>query len=568
MAKVGGWEINLKTNQVIWSQEVYAIHEVDLNHIPTIENGVDFYCDDSRPVIQNAVKDAIELGKPFDLQLQIKTARGSIRDVWAMGFVKKQADGTPLSVVGSFQDITERKQAEQKLLRTNRELENATCRANDLAAQAETASIAKSEFLANMSHEIRTPMNGVIGMTSLLLDTQLTHEQRRYAEMVKTSGDSLLAIINDILDFSKIEAGKLVLETLDFNLRSLLEDCVALQAIRAREKGLNCLCSISSDLPVFVSGDPGRLRQILVNLVGNAIKFTERGEVCISVACEDETDQDALIRFSVRDTGIGIPKDKHKLLFTKFTQVDSSTTRKYGGTGLGLSISKQLCELMNGEIGVNSEVGQGTEFWFVVRFKKQPGRKVVASQGYHKVQNIPELVNNATNAEEFRELQYLKESVGTDSFIAVHRLNTDVSTLQGINTGPTVGEMKRRALILLVEDNIINQKVAQAMLQKLGVRVDVVANGLEAIKALESIPYDLVIMDCQMPELDGYEATALIRSEASSVRNHRIPIIAMTANAMQGDQQKCLDAGMNDHIAKPVSAAMLAKTLEKWLPQE
>ena len=273
--------------------------------------------------------------------------------------------------VGLLRDITIRKRAEAELRETNRHLERATARANDMAAQAEMASVAKSQFLANMSHEIRTPMNGVIGMAGLLLDTDLNEEQRRYAEIVRASGESLLGIINDILDFSKIEAKKLDLETLDFDLANLLDDFGATLAFRAHEKGLELLCAIDPEVPTLLKGDPGRLRQILTNLAGNAIKFTNSGEVSIAVALASEDESEALLRFSVRDTGIGIPEEKIGLLFNKFSQVDASTTREYGGTGLGLAISRQLAELMGGETGVSSEKGKGSEFWFTARLGKR-----------------------------------------------------------------------------------------------------------------------------------------------------------------------------------------------------
>ncbi|MDI6451901.1 ATP-binding protein, partial [Anaerobaca lacustris] len=264
-------------------------------------------------------------------------------------------------------DITERKQVEEELRQVNCYLEEATARANDLAMQAEMANIAKSQFLASMSHEIRTPMNGIIGMTGLLLDTELTDEQREYVQIVQSSGDSLLALINDILDFSKIEAGKLDLEAIDFDIRDVLEDFGPMMAMRANEKGLEFICAAHPDVPSYLKGDPGRLRQILTNLAGNAIKFTESGEVAVHVELDAKTDDEVVLRFSVRDTGIGIPADKIGVLFDKFTQVDASTTRKYGGTGLGLAISKQLAEMMGGTIGVVSKEGRGSEFWFTTR---------------------------------------------------------------------------------------------------------------------------------------------------------------------------------------------------------
>ncbi|MDQ5986405.1 MAG: Sensor histidine kinase RcsC [Syntrophus sp. SKADARSKE-3] len=426
-------------------------------------------------------------------------------------------------------DITERKRAEEELRIYRDKLEELVAeRTTQLAIAKEAAEAAnktKSEFLANMSHEIRTPMNGVIGMTGLLLDTELNDKQRKYAEIVRTSGESLLCLLNDILDFSKIEAGKLDMETLDFDLRVLLDDFAASLALLARDKGIEFICAAAPDVPSYLRGDPGRLRQILTNLAGNAVKFTHHGEISVRVGLISETDTNAVLRFSIKDTGIGIPADKQELLFQKFIQADASTTRHYGGTGLGLAISKQLAELMDGEIGVISEEGCGSEFWFTVRLAKQGEREYNLTppadvSGVH----IPHLM---------------------------------------------VRESRRNAVrILLAEDNITNQMVAIGILKNMGLRADAVANGVEAVKALETIPYDLVLMDVQMPEMDGLDATRQIRNLQSNVLNHGIPVIAMTAHAMQGDRDRCMGVGMNDYIAKPIDPRMLAEVLERWLPAD
>ncbi len=657
IARLGGWELHLETNELFWTEEVYRIHEVPREYSPDVSEAVNFYAPEHQPVLRQAIRNAAAYGEPWNLELKFITAKGKQLWVRSIGEAFRE-NGKSVKLAGTFQDITEYKEAAEKIRRRTEEIAallegsravleqrhfadaakkifyvctkvigadsgyvallsddgeknevlflesgNRDCTADPdlpmpirgLRAEAyrlgetvrennfseslwmqhlprghvkldnvlfaplvienktmgimgiankpggftdddmrvasafgefaaislrnsrnlealeksehnyriakdlaEKANQSKSEFLANMSHEIRTPMNAVINMTRLLADTQLNPEQNDYVKTVLSSSEILLTVINDILDFSKIEAGKLELETVAFDIREVILSVANILKISAQEKGLGLTCRTDPDVHPYLAGDPVRLRQILLNLMNNAVKFTEKGQISLHVSKEEENDRNTVLKFEVSDTGIGIPEDRRDRLFRSFSQTDPSTTRRFGGTGLGLAISRQLAEMMGGQAGVESCEGKGSTFRFTAVFEKRS---------------------------ESKDRSEVKESL-TSGLLPL--------------------------TILLVEDNVINQKVALAILRKAGLSADIAGNGAEAVRMLKIKDYDLVLMDIMMPETDGIQAAKQIRDPASGVRRRDIPIVAMTAHAMKKDRQRCMEAGMNDYISKPL----------------
>lgn len=639
-------------------QEIFGVSLIE----SLMSDWREFLHPDDRESVSEQWEQTLRNLKAFSKDCRVITPKGDER--WIHLRSSPVFSDTGTRYTGTVVDITDRKHTEVELKK-----------AKDAA---EAASIAKSEFLANMSHEIRTPMNGVIGMTNLLMDTGLDVEQSQFTETIRTSADSLMTVINDILDFSKIEAGKLELEVIDFDLRITLEEVSELMSLKAYEKGLEFASIVHHEVPSLLRGDPGRLRQILINLLGNAIKFTDSGEVTLKAILEEEDAHRVVIHFSVSDTGIGISKKDMDRLFKSFSQVDGSTSRNFGGTGLGLAISKQLTELMEGRIGVDSKEGQGSTFWFTVAIEKQPeDRETLMILEDIRKKRILFVDDNAINRQVYREqlkswgCRYGEASSGTQAIdelrsaqeagdpfeigiidmqmpemdgeelgrsikqdpdladtilimVSSMGVRGDVARLKKIGfaayltkpikqsqlydclaatakiwkekkqpqdativTRHSLADNKKQGVrILLAEDDATNQKVALHILKKFGYRADAAGNGQEVLQALEKVPYDIVLMDIQMPVMDGYAATRRIRelelkaqqvklnkndsedltdSEIQfSTRSGRIPIIAMTAHAMKGDREKCIAAGMDDYTPKPINPEELLEKIEKW----
>ncbi|HYH00914.1 MAG TPA: response regulator, partial [Terriglobales bacterium] len=643
LAHMGNWTLDLATRKVTWSNSICKLVGIDPAEAgPDMQSVFRVMHPEDIPEVRSRVEHLLRTGERVSVAYRIVRADGEVRVFHTRGKLVRDERGIAVRAIGSTQDVTRERRESDELQKAK--------------LAAESANRAKSEFLANMSHEIRTPLNGVIGMTELALDTDLTPEQREYLTIARSSADALLAVIDDILDFSKIEAGKLVLDPHPFSLDSCLADSIKILARKAHEKGLELAYEIEPDIDEYLVGDPVRLRQILVNLTSNAIKFTERGEVVIKVEALRRRAGSTVLHFSVRDTGIGIPQDKLNVIFDVFSQADPSTTRQYGGTGLGLAITSQLVKLMNGSIHVNSEVSVGSTFHFTIEFgtcpkdqlEPQPPRhdglsglsvlvaddnwtnrlileKLLISSGMVAEsvgdgltailrleeteaqakpfsivlvdRNMPDmdgltlvskikeralgdkamvmmltstdLAEDAVRCREMGVAAYLTKPIARSELLKAisdaikRKKKLQVTTPVRANSGPIAGG--RLVRVLVAEDNVVNQRVATQMLARHGYDAVLASNGKEVLEKLEQDRFDIVLMDIQMPEMDGYQATAEIRKKERTTGTH-LPIVAMTAHAMKEARDRCIEAGMDGYVSKPIRGKELVETIESLLP--